>query len=221
MPLSLDLQQLNQDALIELFEISGFNPASPYDTLRFCNHAGVRFNGFDYLAVPCEADGFEYSGKGTLPRPKITVSNSGSFISGFVYQYGDLLGAKFVRRRTMKKYLDGQATADPSQQLPLDIYRVQQRTLKNKQVIEWELSAAIDLVDEELPRRPIVANTCMWVYRSSECSYAGGPVAKADGTPTIYDIEDSCGHRIPDCKLRFGANAPLPFGAFPNTGRIY
>lgn len=213
-----DIQQLSHDAVIALYELIGFDPSSPYDTLRFTNHAGVRFGGLDYLAIPCEDEGYEFTGRGTLPRPKIRISNVNNFIGGFLAQYGDCLGATLIRRRTLAKYLDDRPTADPNQEFPRDIYRVQQRTLKNKFVVEFELSAAIDLVEETLPRRPVVANTCMWRYRSAECGYAGGAVAKADGSRTIYMGEDMCGKQISDCKLRFGA-ATLPFGGFPGVQR--
>ena len=77
-----DLQTIAPSAVIELFELElnatqhGFN-----DTYRF--HAGTNldsngelvWNGQAYLRFPIEADGFEYSGNGQLPRPKIRCSN--------------------------------------------------------------------------------------------------------------------------------------------------
>jgi lambda family phage minor tail protein L len=69
-----------------------------------------------------------------------------------------------------------------------------------------------------LPRRIITQNYCQWKYRSSECGYTGGAVAKVDDTPTSNLNEDVCGKRVSSCQLRF-VNQSLPFGGFPGAIR--
>ena len=65
-----------------------------------------------YIAAPIMATGFEVSSKGTLPRPKlsITVSEQGvefmSIFKGLMKDLGDLSNAKVTRIRTFAKYLD-------------------------------------------------------------------------------------------------------------------
>jgi phage-related protein len=92
----------------------------------------------------------------------------------------DLGGAKVVRIRTLKKYLDGQAGADPHAKFPDEIWYVDRKSNENRAVVEFELASKFDLVGVMLPRRQIIANVCQWKYRSAECGYTGPPVADAN-----------------------------------------
>lgn len=66
-----------------------------------------------------------------------------------------------------------------------------------------------------------MANICPWGYRSPECGYTGGPVAKADDTPTSDPALDDCSHRVSGCRLRFGSDpAGLPFGGMPAAALV-
>ena len=77
------LQAVAPGAIIELFELE-LNAAQHgvNETYRF--HAGVNATGNNgdiiwagnpYMRFPLEAEGFEYSGQGQLPRPKLRISN--------------------------------------------------------------------------------------------------------------------------------------------------
>lgn len=68
-----------------------------------------------------------------------------------------------------------------------------------------------------IPLLMITSDTCIWQYRSAECGYTGGPVADEKDNPTTDPKKDACSHCLRGCKLRFGANAILPFGGFPST----
>ena len=107
----------------ELFEINGI-PYSTYSTphtgtvtkpenliLRW--HSGKNENLHDivwqgdvYSSFPVEAEGFEWSGKGSIPKPTLTVANITSYLSGILATYEDLVGSKVTRKRTFAKYLD-------------------------------------------------------------------------------------------------------------------
>lgn len=109
MTLATDVQKLEPGAIVELFELD----LTPFggDLLRF--HAGtngllanVTWNGNAYTAFPVAASGFEFTGQGQAPRPKLMVSNIAGAITALVLQYEDLVGAKVTRRRTLAKYLD-------------------------------------------------------------------------------------------------------------------
>ena len=43
-------------------------------------------------------------------------------------------------------------------------------------------------------------------------------MATAADVATSNPAQDSCGHRLASCKMRFGATAELPFGGFPGAG---
>jgi lambda family phage minor tail protein L len=78
-----DLQAVAPSAIIELFELE-LNTAQHGTTDIYRFHAGtslnndgeVVWNGNSYQRFPVEADGFEYSGNGQLPRPKIALATS-------------------------------------------------------------------------------------------------------------------------------------------------
>jgi lambda family phage minor tail protein L len=193
-----DLQQIAPSAVIELFELE-FNTTQHgfADTYRF--HAGVNlnnngelvWNGNNYLRFPIEADGFEYSGNGQLPRPKIRVSNILGTVTALILTAPTgLEGAKFTRIRTLARYIDATNfpggvspySPDPTAEFPREIYYVDRKTAENRDVVEYELAAAFDLAGVRAPKRQCIANICQWEYRSTECGYTGPPVATIDGT---------------------------------------
>lgn len=188
-----DLSVLEPNAIIELFQLhldaTLHGSADIYYFHNGVNAAvtgNVVWNGQSYVRLPLEATGFDYTSSGSLPRPRLTVSNIGSSITELLLQVNlitagnDLGGAKVVRIRTLKKYLDGQAAADPHAKWPDEIWYVDRKSNENRTVVEFELASKFDLVGVVLPRRQIIANVCQWQYRSAECGYTGPPVADAN-----------------------------------------
>lgn len=218
-----EIQQLAPSAIIELFQVDASNQglAAP---LYF--HAGTNaiaqsivFQGITYTPFPVEVSGFEYSGRGTLPRPTMRVSNVFSGITVLLLQYGDLVGAKVTRIRTLARYLDGQPAADPTAEFPREIYYVDRKVSENREMVEFELASALDLAGVMLPRRQIIQNTCPWAYRGAECGYTGTNYYDANDQPTTQ-AGDVCGKRLSSCKIRFGQYSELPYGGFPSAGLI-
>lgn len=224
-----EIQSLSPSATIELFELDmTLIPGGSIE--RF--HAGTNgiqqpivWTGQTYMPAPIEAEGFDVSAQGTLPRPKIRVANAMGVLSEVAAQNDDLVGCKVTRIRTLARYLDavnfpgGNANADPSQELPRDIYFVEQKTNETIYVVEWELSSAFDLFGVQLPRRQVIQNTCMSKYRSAECSYVGSAKFTVNDQPTTDPAKDVCGKRLSSCKARFGESAVLPYGGFPGAVR--
>lgn len=226
-----DLAKINPSAIIELFELrldATLHGSS--DVYRF--HAGANaavtgdivFNGQTYERLPIQAEGFEYTNTGTLPRPTLTVSNLGSEITAIMLAVNattagnDLGGAEVRRIRTLKKYLDGESTADPNAQFPQEIWFVDRKANETRDFVSFELASKFDLAGQKIPRRQIIANICQWKYRSAECSYTGSNYFDVNGKPVSTLAEDVCGKRVASCKLRFGENGELPFGSFPGAG---
>jgi phage-related protein len=112
--LSGDFQTSNPSAIIELFELELVTAIHGTDEVyRFhagtnlVNNGDIIWRGNSYLKFPIEADGFEYSGQGTLPRPKIRVSNIFGTVTAIILSLPvGLEGAKVTRIRTLAKYLD-------------------------------------------------------------------------------------------------------------------
>jgi lambda family phage minor tail protein L len=218
------LQEIAPGAVIELFELElNVTQHGVADAYRF--HAGTSlnnngaliWNAEEYLRFPIEAEGFEYSGNGQLPRPKVRVSNIMGTITALLLSLPDgLEGAKMTRIRTLARYIDGAnfpggtnpyGTPDPTAEFPREIYYVDRKVAETRDVVEFELAAAFDLAGVRAPKRQCIANICQWVYKSAECGYTGG-------LPT-------CDKTLDACKAHFGATAELPYGSYPGVGTYF
>jgi lambda family phage minor tail protein L len=226
-----DIQGLTPGDIVYLFDVDATSIGG--DEYHFCPYTlsgtAVVFNSITYVPLDCEVDGFELKGEGQLPRPKIKVSNTNLVFASVSIELNDLIGAKVTRRRTFKKYLDGQPEADPTAQFPIDVYYINRKVTHNKFYIEWELAAAMDFENYLVPKKLFLRDKCTRIYRyyvdggfdyaNVTCPYAGTNYYTAEGATTTA-ANDVCGRELYDCRLRFGNNNELPFGAFPGLSRI-
>lgn len=198
-----ELQKIAPSSIIELYElrlVAALHGSA--DVYRF--HAGVNgkndggnvvWAGQTYTAFPVQCDGFEYSGNGQLPRPKLRVANVLGTLTTILLAVNaitpgnDLIGAKLIRRRTLARYLDNAnfpgntnpyGTPDSTAEFPQEIYYISRKVVENRDVVEFELSAAFDLQGVRAPKRQCIANVCQWTYKSAECGYT--PVDSFSGT---------------------------------------
>lgn len=228
---TVEIQKLEPSALVELFELDATALGGP--VVYF--HAGtnqlslpVTWQGIEYSPYPIQASGFEKTGRGAQPQPRLQIADITGDVTALNIAYDDLVGAKITRRRTFLKYLDAvnfpggvNASADPTIAFPDEIWTVNRKSSAVPGwICEYELASASDVAGVQLPRRQCIANVCAWIYRGPECGYAGGPVADQNDIPTSDPSLDVCGKRIPSCKLRFGQFATLPYGGFPAAGLV-
>ena len=172
-----ELQKINPSSLIELFTITLDNTLHGATTVyRF--HSGVNMNsngeivwdGDSYQRFPVKAEGFEFKGEGSIPRPKLTVSNALGTITAIMALVNqttagnDLNGAKFTRIRTLARYLDAAnftggtnpfGTPDTTQELPQEIYFIDRKVVENREVVQFELASELDLINLQLPKRVV------------------------------------------------------------------
>lgn len=230
-----DIASLEPGQEVILFDLD-MSPVGG-DLARF--HAGLNglqkplvWQGNTYLPFPIEASGFEVSTGNKLPRPTITVANIDGSITALVLDFDDLINSKLTRRRTLAKYLDAvnfpggvNPAADPTQELPQDIYYVTRKISEDEVSVVFELASACDLVGVRIPRRQVNARTCTAIYKSADCGYVPGPMFDASGNPVTDPLLDDCSHQLETgCKLRFYGKAGtkrgvvLPLNAFPGAG---
>jgi lambda family phage minor tail protein L len=218
--LNAELQKIAPSAVIELFQLE-LNAAQHGVNETYYFHAGVNatnsgdiiWNGQAYLAFPIEATEFEYTGTGSLPRPKLRISNIYGTITGLILSLPNgLEGAKVTRIRTLARYIDGVnfsggtnplGTPDPTAEFPREIYYIDRKASENRDLIEFELAAAFDLVGVRAPKRQCVSNVCQWTYRGAECGYAGNAFFNFNDVPVAAIGQDVCGKRLRSCELRF------------------
>ena len=281
-----DINKLEPGDLIDLFELDMSTGTAPSTEPIFRWHSGMNENyqeivwqGNRYSAFPIEADGFEFSGKGSIPRPKLTVANITTLLSGVLSSYDDLVGSKVTRKRTFAKYLDAycytggypaggvcsgesggapfslsksdcldatkngsagtwtvynsttcaasnsntgiwyaSALADDEAYFAEEIWYIDRKATETRTHIEFELTAAHDVHGVKLPGRSVVANTCPWAYKGTECGYSGSNYWKIDNSSTSTASEDVCAKTFTACELRFPEPQEIRFGGFPGAG---
>lgn len=190
-----ELQEVAPSSVIELFElrlVAALHGSN--DVYRF--HAGVNgkstagnivWAGNTYTAFPVEATGFEYTGTGQLPKPKLVVANVLGTLTAILLAVNaitpgnDLLGAKVIRKRTLARYLDATnfpgntnpyGTPDPTAEFPEEVYYISRKLSETRDAVEFELAAAFDLQGVRAPKRLCISNVCQWNYRDgSTCGY--------------------------------------------------
>lgn len=230
MGLDQDVQQPYLGEYVELFDLDATAlGGSVYRFVEMTKQGEVIYwKGHAYTPVPVEAEGFEASGQGSLPSPKLRIANVTGALTALIITYEDLLGAKLTRWRTLGKYLDGAESADPNAHFPPDTYYLSRKSMHNRHYIEWELASLLDYSGQKLPRRQILRDVCthkyryyngsgFTVYTDTPCPYAGSNYFDETGAATSM-ANDKCGKRLSDCKLRF-PDGVLPTSAFPGVAR--
>lgn len=226
-----EMQSLSPSALIELYALDMTNTVSG-GILYF--HAGtnalsgpVVWQGQVYTPWPIETKGFDLTTDGALPRPRLSVANTGGLFSGEIQANDDLLGCMLVRKRTYARFLDAvnfpggvNPEADPNKFAPDEQWFIDQKVSENRYIVEFDLASPFDLMGIQLPYRQVIKNSCPWQYRGSECGYHGPFFDKNDLPGTA--LTDTCPKLLNSCKKRMGQNqAPytLNFGGFPGATR--
>ena len=223
-----DVQALEQSALVKLWELDLTSLGGT--VLRFHGYPQngvITWQGKQYSPWPIQESGFERTSSGNSPTPHLNVGNVDGSISTMCTMFDDMVGAKITRHITYGKYLDaanfagGNPTADPTQEFPLDVWYIEQKTSETNEAVEFQLSNVMDCMGTLLPRRQIVANLCGWLtiggYRGPNCGYTGSAMFDKNGNPVTDSAQDRCGGKLSDCKLRFGTGV-LNYGGFPGAG---
>ena len=144
------------------------------------NFGEVVFQSQTYQRVAVETQGFEKKSTGVLTRPTITFSNLGGIVqnpatgtvitmSDFlaivnqVTPHNDLIDAKLTRKMPLASALDnanfssgtnpfGTPSAD---RLRDEIFVIDRKAIENRQVVQFELTAAHDLENRLVPQRTV------------------------------------------------------------------
>lgn len=236
-----ELASLEPTSLIELFRLDIVSDLDDVCTIyRF--HAGVNskivpgnivWNSEAYQAWPVAAEGFQATMNGSFPRPKFRLANVDGEVSKelLVFNAGiyrkDFIGSKLTRIRTLAKFLDATnfeggtnpfGTPDPNVSLPDEIYYIDRKSLENRDYVEFECVASLDLQGIRIPGRTVLKNACSWIYKGSGCNYAGTDYFDENDNRVGSADNDVCGKQLSSCRKRFGKNEQLPFGGFPGAG---
>lgn len=237
-----------------------FNKEFNYRIIRLHNNLKlirnvIYWNNVPYLPAPINVEGFELASKGVFPKPKVSISFSDDMLDVFslfrgTINFGDLIGAKFTRRRTFAKFLDSKNfyqtsnsntplssdyasipegfDPDPNCELSKDVYFFDRKSSENKNSIQFELSSSIDLDRVKLPRRRVLSYVCPWQYRGEGClyEYQSRLNENIHGTTTpIPNKSDTSGIIAPACaaeddQLIKDLITPTPLSSNPNEWQL-
>jgi lambda family phage minor tail protein L len=145
----------------------------------------IIFQSNSYQRVAVQTQGFEKNSTGVIARPTITFSNLGGIVqnpatgllitmSDFlqlvnqVTPHNDLIGAKLTRKMPLASALDndnflpinnnppvnpfGTPSAD---RLRDEIFVIDRKAIENRQIVQFELTAAHDLENRLIPQRTV------------------------------------------------------------------
>jgi lambda family phage minor tail protein L len=172
-----ELQKISPSAIVELYTIELVASLHGSTNIyRFHNGTNLNANGEliwdsnSFMRYPIECTGFEYTSKGTLPRPTLKASNAFSLLTSIMQNVNqttagnDLNGAKFTRIRSLLRYIDAAnfsggtnpfGTPDPSVKLPDEVYFLDRKVAENREFVQWEMVSAFDLVNVRVPKRMV------------------------------------------------------------------
>ena len=184
-------------------------------------NGSIYWQGVEYVPFPIQSSGFESKGDGSLPRPKLAVSNQDFFVSNLIRRYNNLVGAKVVRKRTFLKFLDNQnfsegknpyGSADANAGLEDQVFFILRRSSENRELVEFELASPLEIENVTFPRRTVMARYCSFHYRGNGCRYMGAPIADENDRFISMPLDPLQG-----LIRRYYTNVSFPAGA-PNNG---
>ena len=179
MTILTDLQKQNPGSgLVELYEIEKANGTFVYLTPgQDSDGSSLQIYDYDsnsttrtYTPHPISSDGFEIKVTGAIARPVFNVSNVGSTFTTLIgtTNIDSLVGKKFIRRLTLKKYLKGESADPGSGNTPVEFVRqvwtIARVQAEDSMTINFELIAPFDLQGVLIPARQVVSNACPWEY---------------------------------------------------------
>lgn len=187
----------------------------------------IIWQGITYNAWPCQVEGIEADSSGQPTNPTLSVGNVDGTISSLCLFFDDLVQAKVVIRQTLSKYLDaanfvgGNPDADPNEEF-VETWYIDSKQQEDNESITWQLSNPADVSGQLIPAR-IITGMCEWCmrgeYRGPDCNYTG-PMFDENDQPTTDPERDICAGVLQSCKVRFGADNPLPYGGFPASNLL-
>lgn len=190
------------NALVSLFELE-ISGSSLYFHAENTDQ-DIEFDGNSYKAFPLHIEGIEISGDGASNRPTLTLPNVDSILGpnselrsssswiGRDFVINDLIGSRFTRRQTLKKYTGTGVTA---YEFPRDVYVVDRIVSRTNILVELELASPFDFSGARVPTRIVTGKYCPWVYKGltsnnldvkSACFWTGSITDFSNNTYSLF-----------------------------------
>ena len=144
------------------------------------NFGEVVYQSNAYQRVAVKVTGFEKNSRGVIPRPVLTFSNVGGLVQNpatgliitmsdflnnvnLVTPHNDLVSAKVTRKMPLASALDNANFASGSNpfgtpsndRMRDEIFVIDRKAIENRKIVEFELTAAHDLQNRNIPQRVV------------------------------------------------------------------
>ena len=149
------------------------------------NFGEIKYRNNSYQRVAVKVTGFEKNSRGVIPRPLLTFSNVGGIVQNpatgliitmsdflnnvnLVTPHNDLVNAKLTRKMPLASALDNDNFAPIGNNAPVnpfgtpssdrlrdEIFIIDRKSIENRQIVEFELTAAHDLQNRQIPQRVV------------------------------------------------------------------
>ena len=167
------------------------------EAVYLTNHSEqIAYNSHKYNPFPVILSDAVESSKGNLESVTLTVSNTNRMMMAYMELHDALLNNE------VQIYLVSRI--DTSVAIDLGLYTITEAAA-NEDVATFVLGH-YDFFSLKFPRNRFLRNRCHWVYKSTQCGYAGG-IGDCDKT-----LDGTNGCRVHVNEDRFGGFPGIPVG---------
>lgn len=176
----------------------------------------VKFQGNTYGARPFGISGISFSSDGKAGKPQLTLSNIDSQVSALIRTYNGMMQAKVTIYIVAADLIDANGNVADGAFRRL-IYYIERPNFCNPTIARFDLTSPYDMDGIMIPPR-VTQSVCYWAQRNwyktgKGCGYNGPRMFDKDNNPVTDPSLDRCAGTVTACKLRFGEDAELDFGA--------
>ena len=170
MPRTLDPDFITQknaetNKPIHLYTVFNYDDAS--SDLTLCNdNANVTYDGVTYLRFVIEHESIDENVGGDIDAVELKIGNADRTISAYIQSY-NWRGKKVSIKQVWRDELADTSAYDE------DIYFIDNFTMDAGSVV-FTLTSSFDIMEIQLPLRSYNRSYCPWVFKGTECKYAGG-----------------------------------------------
>lgn len=215
MTLQSSTQSLDTEGFIDLITIEGYG----FSPVRICNYDTLLFGGQLYQKFPCKITGFSKSGEDTEIRASLIVSDVSGLV-GDAIDNARIVGSAVILKRTQRRFMDDQPTADPTQFFGFEL-RINQYEGEYQNQFQFNLVPRFSLERKKLPARTY-SRRCEWQLNMPDrldenCAAPLNVNFDINGNATTPENR-ACRKDLAACKQYHGNT--LRFGGFPGVSRI-
>ncbi len=207
MPLSLSavaIQEKNKltssTTWLIMLEITIPGVGTPVRVVK--NNENISWAGSTWYAYPFELDEIVEESKGEVPQITIRVGNVDRVMDGYMQDYDSYCKTNGFSPITCNLYVVNSSNTGSS--TPEVTHTFDLKQVKSDPFWCHFILGSGNLWNRRAPLNRIWKNQCRWVFKSTECGYAGATT--------------TCDKTLYACRNMGGGSNSIRFGGFPGVG---